>query len=648
MRIKSNTKLISVIILYVIGLLSFASVPYCQVMIPSTTTRGGRGLMNMQSARTFGKGRVVVGAKGLVMSKEMMIRGSDGREEKQMDLPAVLVLPLTFGLTDEIDLTASLYGLHDARGWENPADISAGYGDSETGPGATYVGLKVRLPFSHKSRIQIAGKFGAVLDTSVRQLEGMNYRWSREGTDIETSLLESFDVTSYMSLHLEQGYILSGTDWYDDQITGAAGLELRLAPWWQFNCELINRTFLGKSPESLRRADSDPEAYYKRGGVPAVGDPLYVIDTENDYDRDFFIVAPSMVFRLNKYMSFDVGAHINIADQVKPKETLQAVVGLTFATEIKAFIDSDGDGVPNNKDAEPGTPKGFSVDNRGRALDTDRDGVPDGADREADTPLGAHVNEYGIAVDSDGDGVFDGLDMEPNTPYGCPVDKFGVALDTDRDGVPDGLDAEADTPKGAVVDANGVAVDEDGDGVPNGLDMQPNTVKGAVVDSNGIALDTDGDGVPDGIDLEPNTPEGILVDRTGKALIKQEFSLLREGLIRLNTIYYEGGTSAFPKDAYHIIDEIGRIMRKYPALMIQIEGHTDSTGDPAINMKLARDRARIVLEEILTRFPDLDRDRFRVVGFGSDKPVASNKTFEGRRANRRVEFVIINQESTKP
>jgi len=142
--------------------------------------------------------------------------------------------------------------------------------------------------------------------------------------------------------------------------------------------------------------------------------------------------------------------------------------------------------------------------------------------------------------------------------------------------------------------------------------------------------------------MEPNTPEGILVDKMGRALIKEEFSLLREGLIRLNSIQFPGGASEIPAESRHVIDEIGRLMMKYPALKIQIEGHTDSQGDPAVNMRLARERARNVLDDILERYPELDRDRFRVVGFGSDKPIASNKTFEGRRKNRRVEFVVIN------
>ena len=626
-------------------ILSGAAVTHAQPGCLSTTVEGGRGLMYMQSARTYGKGTVVFGVKTFVMPDKSMVFDHWGKSVNKKDFPVIFGIPVTFGLTDEIDLTAGFYCFHDARSWKNKSDFTQGYGDPETGMGVSRFGAKIRLPFSMDSRLQIAGKFAAVLDTSDGQLDGLNYRWARKETDIESSLYESFEISSFISMHLEQGYVLSGSDVYDDQLVGAAGIEFRIKPWWNFNIEVNNRTFLGKGPQSVLQTENNPERYYKRDGVPAAGAPEFLKDTKNDYMEDFLIVSPSMVFRLNKYISLDIGAHINIADQVEPKETFQIAGGLTFATQIKSMIDSDGDGIKNNIDIEPDTPRGFPVDNRGRALDDDRDGVPDGADREPDTPLGARINDFGVGIDTDGDGVYDGLDIESRTPPGCPVDKFGVALDADRDGVPDGLDMEPNSPKGAVVDSDGVALDDDGDGVPNGLDMEPNSPRGAEVDKTGTAIDDDGDGVPNGVDQEPNTPRGLLVDKMGRALIKQEFSLLRDGLIRLNTIYFNGGTSAVPPESYHILDEIGRLMIKYPALKIQIEGHTDSTGDAAINMKLARERARNVLEEILERYPELKRNRFRVVGFGSDKPIASNKTFEGRRTNRRVEFVVINQNS---
>src|SRR5207248_11348445 len=75
---------------------------------------------------------------------------------------------------------------------------------------------------------------------------------------------------------------------------------------------------------------------------------------------------------------------------------------LHLGTERK---DSDGDGVPDSKDACPGTPAGAVVDQRGCPLDADQDGVPDGLDKCPGTPAGAHVDATGCPTAADGDGV---------------------------------------------------------------------------------------------------------------------------------------------------------------------------------------------------------------------------------------------------
>ena len=93
-----------------------------------------------------------------------------------------------------------------------------------------------------------------------------------------------------------------------------------------------------------------------------------------------------------------------------------------------------------------------------------------------------------MRMDSDGDGVMDDLDKCPNTPKGTIVDKNGCPLDKDGDGVSDDLDRCPDTPKGAMVDQSGCPLDTDRDGVPDDLDKCPGTPRGAAVDTQGCAL----------------------------------------------------------------------------------------------------------------------------------------------------------------
>ena len=90
-----------------------------------------------------------------------------------------------------------------------------------------------------------------------------------------------------------------------------------------------------------------------------------------------------------------------------------------------------------------------------------------------------------VTLDSDGDGVLDDMDRCPGTPRGVKVDSQGCPQDSDGDGVVDSLDRCPDTPSGVAVDSSGCPLDSDGDGVPDYLDKCPNTPKGATVNEVG-------------------------------------------------------------------------------------------------------------------------------------------------------------------
>ncbi len=572
---------------------------------------GGRGLLAVPAARTFGRGMIAFGLTGLGFKSAAPVSDS-------ADFPSVLAFPASFGLTDEIDIGIALTAFHDARPM-----TAEGTAAPETGYGAVRMDIKIRMPLSMESRLQVAGSFGAAFDTATSQSGAMIYPWTHKGTDISASLHESYDLTRHIGIYLSQGYILSGTKAYDDQVTAGAALTVSPGDRLTLSFEVSRRTFLGTGPWSA--AEDGP-------------------DNTVDVMEDYLFFTPGLHYRLNEHAAVSLGAHIDLADHPGNTDNLMAVGGLTFTAFIPAMRDIDGDGISDAVDLERRTPRGYPVDAYGRALDTDGDGVPDGIDIEPNTPAGALVDMAGIALDSDGDGVPDGLDREPGTHPGDPVNEFGVALDDDGDGVPNGRDIELETPVGALVDASGAALDGDGDGVPDGLDREPDTAPRVAVDRYGVRFDDDGDGVPNDIDREPDTPAGVLVDKRGRALVREEYVLLREGLIRFDSIYFPPESVEVPTEAFTVLEDMGRIMLKYPTLDIQIEGHSDATGDDARNMLLARERARNVLDCILDLVPDLDRRRFRVVGFGADKPLAPNETLAGRQMNRRVDFVVINHD----
>ena len=87
------------------------------------------------------------------------------------------------------------------------------------------------------------------------------------------------------------------------------------------------------------------------------------------------------------------------------------------------------------------------------------------------------------------------------------------------------------------------------------------------------------------------------------------------------------------------LDRQATLLNKYfPGLDVFVCGHTDSTGAPEHNLKLSLDRAQSVAGALTSRA--LSKDRLKVQGLGSQYPIASNDTPEGRTMNRRTEIIL--------
>ena len=80
-------------------------------------------------------------------------------------------------------------------------------------------------------------------------------------------------------------------------------------------------------------------------------------------------------------------------------------------------------------------------------------------------------------------------------------------------------------------------------------------------------------------------------------------------------------------------------MKANPTMIIEVGGHTDNVGDDAFNMKLSHDRAKSVRDFLVKE--GIASTRVQSKGYGESNPVATNDTDDGRRANRRTEFVIL-------
>ena len=87
------------------------------------------------------------------------------------------------------------------------------------------------------------------------------------------------------------------------------------------------------------------------------------------------------------------------------------------------------------------------------------------------------------------------------------------------------------------------------------------------------------------------------------------------------------------------LDQVARTLKEYDQTIIDVRGHTDSTGGDTINVPLSEDRAQAVAN-YLTR-QGVQSARIETRGFASSVPVADNDTEVGRQANRRVEIKIV-------
>jgi outer membrane protein OmpA-like peptidoglycan-associated protein len=310
--------------------------------------------------------------------------------------------------------------------------------------------------------------------------------------------------------------------------------------------------------------------------------------------------------------------------------------------------DGDKDGVLNNADHCPGTPRGKTVDASGCAasqLDADRDRVNDELDRCPNTPAGESVDATGCSAspkDADQDSVVDTADRCPGTPAGERADAEGCSpsqKDDDKDGVMNSADRCADTRPGDHVDATGCTPgprDSDADGVVDTVDQCPNTPAGQPVNAHGCPRDTDTDGVPDGLDHCPSTPVGQPVDANGCPILFQKGART----VVLRGVTFQTGKARLTPEARAVLKDIATQLVENPEYRVQISGHTDNVGSRAANLRLSVARARTV--ETFLEANGVPLKQVTSKGFGPDVPIGPNKTAAGRAKNRRVELVRTN------
>jgi outer membrane protein OmpA-like peptidoglycan-associated protein len=121
------------------------------------------------------------------------------------------------------------------------------------------------------------------------------------------------------------------------------------------------------------------------------------------------------------------------------------------------------------------------------------------------------------------------------------------------------------------------------------------------------------------------------------AAVKQES---RGMVITLSggVLFASGQSTLLPAAILKLNEVAEALIKGNPDANITVEGHTDSQGKRDYNMELATKRADAVRDQLVSR--GVAADRIKSVGVGPDRPVADNKSAEGRANNRRVEIIV--------
>jgi OmpA-OmpF porin, OOP family len=377
-------------------------------------------------------------------------------------------------------------------------------------------------------------------------------------------------------------------------------------------------------------------------------------------------------YRPSPRVTFTFGASLAWVDDALPG------ISLSSGVDFGAYeLDSDGDGIPNARDACPLQAEDVNgyQDDDGCVDDPDLDDLPGDLDQcpsEAEDKDG-HKDDDGCPdPDNDGDGLLDGVDQ-------CPSDAEDLDSYKDDDGCPDPdndgdglLDAADQCPDQAEVvngykDTDGCPdADTDGDGVFDDDDACPNTP--GPIDGGGCPnLDIDSDGVSNTADNCPAAPNPDQADLDGDGLgdacdddddddtvpdtvdscPTEAGPALWNGCAgKVVEVLFETGKAMVKPESAPSLEAMAADLKKSGIKHVEIQGHTDDVGKPADNQRLSQARADAVRAEMIAL--GLPAEMLTAVGYGDTLPkVPVEKRMPkadkdaARAQNRRVEFRIV-------
>ena len=333
--------------------------------------------------------------------------------------------------------------------------------------------------------------------------------------------------------------------------------------------------------------------------------------------------------------TYDLDGYRTSAEQDLWDSYLNASLGLTF-TGKNCNSDKDMDGLGICLEDTIGT--------NPELADTDGDGLNDGEEYltyttnplQVDTDLDG-LNDYAevkvnktnpLIADTDSDGLKDG---EEFTQYKTDP----LKADTDGDKLNDGDEV-------LKYKTNPLKADTDGDGLTDGDEVTQYKTDPLKADTDGdeltdyaevmthktnpLNVDTDGGTIADGVEVKRGTDP-----------LDPSDDVVKIGVVYvMEDIYFDVNKTAIKPESEVRLNKVLKTLQTYSDITVEISGHTDSDGSDKSNQVLSEGRAESVKKWLVDK--GIERTRITTVGFGEDKPVADNKTKEGKQKNRRIEF----------
>ncbi len=385
--------------------------------------------------------------------------------------------------------------------------------------------------------------------------------------------------------------------------------------WWSVTGAFQYR------PEAVI-GDRDPYPGNTVGSEVSLGAAIYYADLDKRFAVGPEATVASVLndghFFEKRFTSIEalLGGHYNIARLIN----LGAAVGTGIAREpgtpdLRVLLRLAFAPMAEKKAPPPPPPPS----------DRDQDGIIDADDKCPDEHKSERPDPDKVGCperDTDGDGFFDRVDQCVDVPPGPHPHK-------DKAGCPD--------------------TDADGDAVFDSFDVCPSEHKGRQPDParEGCPLpDRDMDQVVDAVDACPDQPGAPDPDpkKNGCPGLVQ---IKNDQIVITQPIFFQTGKDKILSKSYPVLQAVVNALVMHPDIKrISVEGHTDDKGKPEKNQDLSERRAKAAMKWLVDR--GIAPERLESHGFGQDKPIADNATEEGRSANRRVEFRIIEEPATAP